>query len=81
MVTEAVTGGVPFGWVAATRCTAAAKLRAACEDAGKGYVLAVPVSFQVPPPAAVRRVSPPGQAVPARCWETRQRRGCKGHRD
>jgi len=37
------------------RCTgAAARLRAACEDAGKGYVFAVPVNFMVTLPSGRR---------------------------
>jgi SRSO17 transposase len=83
MVTEAVTGGVPFGWVAGDEVYGrSSKLRAACEDAGKGYVLAVPVSFQVTTPGGRKAVAALARLVPARCWETRScGRGCKGHRD
>src|ERR1022692_2536859 len=48
MITAAVAGGVPFGWVAGDEVYGrSSKLRAACEDAGKGYVFAVPVNHQV----------------------------------
>ena len=75
MVTEAVAASVPFGWVAGDEVYGrSSKLRAACEDAGKGYVLAVPVSFtRSPPPRAARPPSPrwpgwspPGAGRPAR---------------
>jgi len=84
MVTEAVTRGVPFSWVAGDEVYGrSSKLRAACEDAGKGYVLAVPVNFRITLPcgrkAAVASLT---RLVPARSWETRScGRGCKGHRD
>jgi hypothetical protein len=84
MVTEAITAGVPFSWVAGDEVYGrSSKLRAACQDAGKGYVLAVPVNFRVTLPcgrkAAVASLT---RLVPARCWETRScGRGCKGHRD
>jgi hypothetical protein len=57
--------------------------RQACEDAGKGYVLAVPVNHQVRTPAGRKAtVAALARLVPARCWETRScGRGCKGHRD
>src|ERR1019366_4962760 len=43
MVAEAVTASVPFGWAAGDEVYGrSSKLRAACEDAGKGYVFAVP---------------------------------------
>ena len=84
MITDAVTGGVPFGWVAGDEVYGrSSKLRAACEDAGKGYVLAVPVNHQVRAPAGRKAtVAALARLVPARCWETRScGRGCKGHRD
>ena len=84
MVTEAVTGGVPFGWAAGDEVYGrSSKLRAACEDAGKGYVFAVPVNFTVTTPAGRKAtVAALARLVPARCWETRScGRGCKGHRD
>ncbi len=84
MVTDAVTGGVPFGWVAGDEVYGRSpELRAACEDAGKGYVLAVPVNHQVRTPAGRKvTVAALARLVPARCWETRScGRGCKGHRD
>jgi len=83
MVAEAVAGGVPFGWVAGDEVYGrSSKLRAACEDAGKGYVLAVPVNHQVRTPAGRKAAAALARLVPARCWETRScGRGCKGHRD
>ena len=84
MVTEAVAARVPFGWVAGDEVYGrSSKLRAACEDAGKGYVFAVPVNFKVTTPAG-RKAAVAGLArlVPAAAWETRScGRGCKGHRD
>ncbi len=84
MVTEAVAGGVPFGWAAGGEVYGrSSKLHTACEAAGKGYVFAVPVSFTVTTPAG-RKATAAGLArlVPARCWETRScGKGCKGHRD
>ena len=84
MVTEAVTASMPFGWVAGDEVYGrSSKLRAACEDAGKGYVLAVPVNFTVTTPAGRKAsVAALARLVPARCWEIRScGRGCKGHRD
>ena len=84
MVTEAVTASVPFAWLAGDEVYGrSSKLRAAREDAGKGYVFAVPVSFTATTPGR-RKASAAALArlVPARCWETRScGRGCKGHRD
>jgi SRSO17 transposase len=73
MVTGAVTGGVPFGWVAGDEVYGrSSKLRAACEDAGKGYVFAVPVNFKITVPSGRRfTVAALARLVPARCWETR----------
>ena len=86
MITEAVTARVPFGWVAGDEVYGrSSKLRAACEDAGKGYVFAVPVDFKVTTPAPGGRkaaVAVLARLVPAAAWETRScGRGCKGHRD
>ncbi len=84
MVTEAVTAGVPFGWVAGDEVYGrSSKLRAACQDAGKGFVLAVPVNFRITLPSGRKAaVASLTRLVPARCWETRScGRGCKGHRD
>jgi SRSO17 transposase len=84
MVTAAVAGGVPFSWVAGDEVYGrSSKLRAACEDAGKGYVFAVPVNHQVTTPGGRKAtVAALARLVPARCWETRScGRGCKGHRD
>ena len=48
MLTGAVGAAVPFGWAAGDEVYGrSAKLRRACEDAGKGYVFAVPVNFKV----------------------------------
>jgi SRSO17 transposase len=84
MITDAVAGGVPFSWVAGDEVHGrSSKLRAACQDAGKGYVLAVPVSFTITTPGRRKTTAAAlARLVPARCWETRScGRGCKGHRD
>ena len=45
MLTGAAAGGVPFAWAAADEVYGrSAKLREACEKAGKGYVVAAPAS-------------------------------------
>ncbi len=84
MVTGAVKAAVPFGWAAGDEVYGrSSKLRAACEDAGKGYVFAIPANFTIRLPCG-RRVTAGSLArlIPARCWETRScGRGCKGHRD
>jgi SRSO17 transposase len=52
MITGAASAGIPFAWVAADEVHGrSSKLRKACEEAGKGYVLAVPVNFTVTHPA------------------------------
>ncbi len=83
MVTDAIGGGVQFSWLAGDEVYGrSSKLRAACEDADKGYVFAVPVSFTVTTPAGRKSAAALARLVPARCWETRScGRGCKGHRD
>ena len=84
MVTDAIGGGVQFSWLAGDEVYGrSSKLRTACEDAGKGYVLAVPVNHQVRTPAGRKAtVAALARLVPARCWETRTcGQGCKGHRD
>ncbi len=84
MVTGAAASGVPFAWVAADEVYGrSSKFRRACEQAGKGYVLAVPVSFAVTLPSGRKTaVSSLARLVPAAAWETRScGRGCKGHRD
>jgi hypothetical protein len=59
------------------------RLRWACERAGNGYVLAVPVNFPVRLPFGRKAaVSAIAAMVPAAAWETRScGPGCKGHRD
>jgi len=59
------------------------KLRQACEKAGKGYVVAVPVNFTVTLPSGRKTsVAAVAAMVPKTAWETRScGRGCKGHRD
>jgi hypothetical protein len=48
------------------------RLRRACEKAGKGYVLAVPVNFAVRLPSGRKAaVSAIVAMVPAAAWETR----------
>ena len=84
MITEAVAAGVLFGWAAGDEVYGrSSKLRAACEDAGKGYVFTVPVSFTVTTPAGRKAaVAALARLVPTAAWETRScGRGCKGHRD
>ena len=83
MVTGAVDAGVPFSWLAADEVYGrSSKLRAACEKARKGCVLAVPVNFKVSTAAGRKDAAVLAGLVPARCWEARTcGRGCKGHRD
>jgi len=84
MVTSAISGGVPFAWMAGDEVYGrSSKLRAACQKGGKGYVLAVPVNFKVTLSSGRRAaVGALGRLVPARCWEARScGPGCKGHRD
>jgi SRSO17 transposase len=83
MVTEAITRKVQFAWLAADEVYGrSSKLRAVCEKARKGYVLAVPVSFKVSTAAGRKDAAVLAGLVPARCWETRTcGQGCKGHRD
>jgi SRSO17 transposase len=84
MVIGAVAAGVPSSWVAGDEVYGrSSKLRAACEQAGKGYVFAVPVNFQVRLPSGRKAaVAALARLVPRTCWETRScGPGCKGHRD
>ena len=84
MITAAADAGVPFAWAAADEVYGrSSKLREACEKAGKGYVLAVPVNFTVTLPSGRKTtVAAVARLVPAAAWETRScGPGCKGHRD
>jgi SRSO17 transposase len=84
MITAAANAGVPFAWAAADEVYGrSSKLREACEKAGKGYVVAVPVSFQVRLPSGRKAaVAAVARLIPATAWETRScGPGCKGHRD
>jgi hypothetical protein len=84
MLTSAASAGIPFAWAAADEVYGrSSRLREACEKAGKGYVLAVPVNFQVRLPSGRKAaVSAVAAMVPATAWETRScGPGCKGHRD
>jgi SRSO17 transposase len=83
MVTGAVAASVPFAWLAGDEVYGrSSKLRTACEDAGKGYVFAVPVNFTVTTPAGRKKTAALARLVPRAAWETRScGRGCKGHRD
>jgi SRSO17 transposase len=84
MITGAIGAGARFAWVAGDEVYGrASKLRAACEQAGKGYVLAVPSNFTVRLPSGRKAAAAMlARLIPARCWETRScGRGCKGHRD
>jgi SRSO17 transposase len=84
MVAGAVSAAAPFGWAAGDEVYGrSSKLRQDCEQAGKGYVFAVPVNFKVALPSG-RRVTMAllARLIPAAAWETRScGRGCKGHRD
>jgi SRSO17 transposase len=83
MVTAAVNAAVPFGWAAGDEVYGrSSKLRAACQDAGKGYVFAVPVNFTVSLRSGRRlTVASLPRLIPAAAWETRScGHGCKGHR-
>jgi SRSO17 transposase len=85
MITDAAGRGVPFAWAAGDEVYGrSSKLRAACEKAGKGYVLAVPRDFRIRlhPRRGKIRADAAARRVPAAGWETRScGRGCKGHRD
>ena len=84
MITAAAEAGVPFAWMAADEVYGrSSKLREACEKAGKGYVVAVPVNFTVTLPSGRKTaVVAVARLVPATAWETRScGHGCKGHRD
>ena len=84
MVTAAVRSCVPFAWVAGDEVYGrSGKLRQACEKAGKGYVLGVPVNFRVTLPSGRKAaVSAVAAMTPGTAWETRScGPGCKGHRD
>jgi SRSO17 transposase len=84
MITAAAGAGVPFAWVAADEVYGrSSRLREACEKAGKGYVLAVPVNFAVTLPSGRKTTAAAvARLVPAAAWETRScAPGCKGHRD
>ena len=85
MVTDAISAGVPFGFLAGDEVYGrSSKLRAACEQGGKAYVLAVPGDFRVRlhPRRGKARADTAARLVPAAAWETRScGRGCKGHRD
>ncbi len=84
MVTGAIGAGMPFAWVAGDEVYGrSSRLRAACEQDEKGYVVAVPVNFQVRLPSGRKAaVSALARLVPASAWEIRScGPGCKGHRD
>jgi SRSO17 transposase len=84
MITGAAGAGIPFAWAAADEVYGrSSKLREACEQAGKGYVVAVPVNFTVTLPSGRKTtVAAVARLVPPTAWETRScGRGCKGHRD
>jgi SRSO17 transposase len=84
MITEAVAAKVLFSFAAGDEVYGrSSKLRAACEDAGKGYVFAVPVNFTVTTPAGRKATAAAlARLTPKTAWETRScGAGCKGHRD
>jgi hypothetical protein len=74
MVTEAISAGVPFGFLAGDEVYGrSSKLRAACEQGGKAYVLAVPTLFD---PIQVGKLSLANRVVMAPM--TRNRAGTGG---
>jgi SRSO17 transposase len=80
MITGAADAGVPFAWAAADEVYGrGSKLREACEKQRKGYVVAVPVNFQVRLPSGrAATVAAVARLIPAAAWETRSRgHGCK----
>jgi SRSO17 transposase len=84
MLMSAARADVPFAWAAADEVYGrSSKLREACEKAGKGYVVAVPVNFAVTLPSGRKTtVAAVARLIPRTAWETRScGRGCKGHRD
>jgi DDE superfamily endonuclease len=84
MITGAADAGIPFAWVTGDEVYGrSSRLREAGEQAGKGYVLAVPVNFTVTLPSGRKApVSTVAAMIPRTAWETRScGRGCKGHRD
>jgi len=85
MVAGHVAAGTPFGWAAGDEVYGrSSKLRAECEQAGKGYVFAVPVNFRVRlhPRLRPARADALARLAPAAAWEMRScGPGCKGHRD
>ena len=84
MVTAAVRSGVPFAWVAGDEVYGrSGQLRQACEKAGKGYVLGVPVNFRITLPSGrTAAIAAVAAMTPGTAWETRScGPGCKGQRD
>jgi SRSO17 transposase len=84
MIAAAAGAGVPFAWMAADEVYGrSSKLREACEEDKKGYVLAVPVNFAVTLPSGRKTtVAAMARLIPRTAWETRScGPGCKGHRD
>jgi hypothetical protein len=85
MLAGHAAAGTPFGWAAGDEVYGRSRtLREACEDAGKGEVFAVPVSFRIQPRPRRGKIRADAAAwlVPAAAWETRScGPGCKGHRD
>jgi eukaryotic-like serine/threonine-protein kinase len=67
MITAAARAGAPFCWVAGDEVYGrSGRLRQACEKAGKGFVLAVPVNFPVRLPSGrTAAVSSSGRAAAA----------------
>src|SRR5260370_42457228 len=84
MISAAADAGAPFAWAAVDEVYGrGSKLREACEKEKKGYVVAVPVNFQVRLPSGRKAAgSAVARLIPASAWETRScGRGCNGHRD
>ncbi|RZS29556.1 DDE family transposase [Herbihabitans rhizosphaerae] len=83
MITRALDGGAPVGWVAGDEVYGAAgKLRAELEQRGVGYVLAVACDHHVSTAGAgSARVDHLVARLPKRAWQRLSAgRGAKGHR-
>jgi SRSO17 transposase len=82
MITRALDGGAPAGWVAGDEVYGAdPRLRAELERRGVGYVLEVSCSHRLPTPAGDFRADTLATRVPARVWRTYSAgAGTKGQR-
>lgn len=82
MITRALDGGAPVGWVAGDEVYGAAgKLRAELEQRGVGYVLAVACDHTVATARGAERADHLVTRLPKRAWQRLSAgRGAKGHR-